>query len=106
MVTKRIAASAGMLMTITLTAAAGTAVAGCAPLSARAAAASAGAKPPTNYLYASIGDFDATVKPLIDRPDIAGVQLVVPWKALERKKDQYDFSSIDQALTYLQARHK
>ncbi|MEU4850144.1 hypothetical protein [Streptomyces gilvosporeus] len=106
MVTKRIAASAGMLMTITLTAAAGTAVAGCAPLSARAAAASAGAKPPTNYLYASIGDFDATVKPLIDRPDIAGVQLVVPWKALERKEDQYDFSSIDQALTYLQARHK
>ncbi|MFI1307029.1 hypothetical protein [Streptomyces sioyaensis] len=107
MVTKRIAAGVGMLMTMALTGgAAGTAAAASAPASGKASASASGNKTAKNYLYSSIGDFDEKVKPLVDRPDVAGVQLVVPWKALERKKNQYDFSAIDQALKYLQARHK
>ncbi|MGW4567737.1 hypothetical protein ACWEN3_36960 [Streptomyces sp. NPDC004561] len=72
--------------------------------SAEAAAPSSAA--PANYLYASIGDFDTDVKPLLDRPDIAGVQVVVPWKALEPRKGRYDFSQIDHALKYAQSRGK
>ncbi|MFI5783467.1 hypothetical protein [Nocardia sp. NPDC051570] len=59
-----------------------------------------------NWLYTSIGDFDTNVKRLIERPDIAGVQVVVPWKMLEPKKGQYDFSAIDEVLTYLTPRSK
>ncbi|MGY5129436.1 hypothetical protein [Streptomyces nigrescens] len=106
MVNKRIAAGVGVLMAITLAGVAATAVAGPDPASDKASASVLGNKAAKNYLYASIGDFDAEVKPLLDRPDVAGVQLVVPWKALEQKKGQYDFSEIDRALKYLQSRHK
>ncbi|WP_336048960.1 hypothetical protein [Streptomyces sp. CA2R101] len=106
MVTKRIAAGVGVLMTITLAGAAWTASGAPASVSDKASASASGNKDTKNYLYASMGDFDAEVKPLIDRPDIAGVQLVVPWKMLERKKNQYDFSEIDRVLGELQPRHK
>ncbi|WP_236572771.1 hypothetical protein [Streptomyces sp. GS7] len=106
MAIKRVAVGVGILVTMTVTGVVGAAIATPAPAPHTAAAPALGKKTPTNYLYASMGDFDANVKPLIDRPDIAGVQLVVPWKALEPKKNQYDFSSIDQALKYVQARHK
>ncbi|MCL7489857.1 hypothetical protein M8I34_00030 [Streptomyces sp. MCA2] len=110
MVTKRIAVGVGILTTITLAGVAATAAAGPAPTSGKASASASasalGKKAAKNYLYASIGDFDTEVKPLIDRPDVAGAQLVVPWKALEQKKNQYDFSEIDRALNYLQSRHK
>lgn len=101
MVIKRIAAGIGALITMTLAG-----VAAAAPGSHGTAVPVSHKKAAANYLYASIGDFDTTVKPLMDRPDIGGVQVVVPWKALEPKKDQYDFSSIDEALNYLQPRHK
>ncbi|MFJ3954509.1 hypothetical protein ACIPXV_31475 [Streptomyces libani] len=106
MVTKRIAAGVGMLVTIAVAGVAATAAAGPAPSSGKASASALGNKAAKNYLYASIGDFDAEVKPLIDRPDVSGVQLVVPWKSLERKKNQYDFSEIDRVLNYLQPRNK
>ncbi len=93
-------------MTITLAGAAWTASGAPASVSDKASASASGNKDTKNYLYASMGDFDAEVKPLIDRPDIAGVQLVVPWKMLERKKNQYDFSEIDRVLGELQPRHK
>ncbi|MFE3886378.1 hypothetical protein ACFXPQ_26295 [Streptomyces lydicus] len=106
MVTKRIAVGVGVLVTVTLAGAAWTASGAPAPLSDKTSASASGNKETKNYLYSSMGDFDAQVKPLIDRPDIAGVQLVVPWKMLERKKNQYDFSEIDRVLGELQPRHK
>ncbi|GAA2707843.1 hypothetical protein GCM10010315_03200 [Streptomyces luteosporeus] len=67
----------------------------------------------TDNLYMSLGAFeDATsgkdpkVKTMIDRKDIGGVQVVVPWKALEGRKGEYKWSRLDAALTYLQQRHK
>lgn len=107
MVIKRVAAGVGVLMAMTLTGACGAASAAPAPAPDKAATPVSGNnKTAANYLYASIGDFDTTVKPLVDRPDIAGVQVVVAWKMLEPKKNQYAFSSIEQALDYLRPRHK
>ncbi|MER7668108.1 hypothetical protein ABTY61_06535 [Kitasatospora sp. NPDC096128] len=67
----------------------------------------------TDNLYMSLGAFeDATsgadpkVKAMIDRADIGGVQLVVPWKAVEGSKGEYRWSRLDDALRYLQERHK
>ncbi|MFG2712060.1 hypothetical protein ACGFX2_16105 [Streptomyces goshikiensis] len=103
MTTRRLTATLGVLLMAALAptgpASAAAAAPACAGHEARTHA-------PSQYLYSSIGDFDTEVKPLVDRPDIAGVQLVVPWKALEPQKDQYDFSAVEEALTYLQARHK
>lgn len=112
---QRIAVGAGILVAMSLTGAAAVASGApapesgkpsAAPASGEASATASGKKTATNYLYSSIGDFDTNVKPLIDRPDVAGVQLVVPWKAMERKKGQYDFSEIDRVLKYVQDRHK
>ncbi|MEU9179984.1 hypothetical protein AB0C90_24635 [Streptomyces sp. NPDC048550] len=104
MTTSRLSAALGVLLASALV------HTGLAPAAAAAPTGSGHAyRPaaaPAQYLYSSIGDFDTEVKPLIDRPDIAGVQVVVPWKALEPQKDQYDFSEIEEALAYLQARHK
>ncbi|MFJ2752044.1 hypothetical protein [Streptomyces sp. NPDC087297] len=105
MTTRRLSAVFGVLLATTL------AHTGLAPVAAAVPSGSGaghGARPaaPAQYLYSSIGDFDSEVKPLADLPDIAGVQVVVPWKALEPQKDQYDFSAVEEALGYLQARHK
>ncbi len=59
-----------------------------------------------NWLYTSIGDFEASAEPLLGRADIAGVQVVVPWKILEPSKGRYDFSAIDRALDSVTSRHK
>ncbi|MFE2141954.1 hypothetical protein ACFXA3_09410 [Streptomyces sp. NPDC059456] len=107
MTTRRLSTVLGVLLAATLS------PSGLAPTAAAAPAGSgpvtrtpAPAPAPAQYLYSSIGDFDTEVKPLADRPDIAGVQVVVPWKALEPQKGQYDFSAVEEALSYLQARHK
>ncbi|MEU8587386.1 hypothetical protein AB0C59_10335 [Streptomyces sp. NPDC048664] len=101
MMFKRASAVIGLILATTLTEVTGAGAATAAQ--GTAAPASSG---PVNFLYASIGDFDSDVKPLLDRADIAGVQLVVPWKALERQEEQYDFSAIDSALEYTRARGK
>ncbi|MFI9644856.1 hypothetical protein ACIHAA_00960 [Streptomyces sp. NPDC052040] len=101
MMIKRVSTVFGLILATTFVGAAG---ASAAP-AARDAATPA-AKAPVNYLYASIGDFDTDVKPLLDRPDIAGVQVVVPWKALEHQKGQYDFSAISDALNYTHSHGK
>ncbi|MFI1800192.1 hypothetical protein ACH427_22970 [Streptomyces sp. NPDC020379] len=102
--------SRGAVGSVVLTAVALTATAGVAA-AAPAPAVSHGKV--TDNLYMSLGDFeDATsgqnpkVKAMIDRKDIGGVQVVVPWKALEGKKGEYKWSRLDHALTYLQQRHK
>ncbi|MFJ4184993.1 hypothetical protein [Kitasatospora sp. NPDC089509] len=87
-------------------------VAAADPLPHRTTASAAHGKV-TDNLYMSLGAFeDATsgadpkVKAMIDRPDIGGVQVVAPWKALEGKQGEYRWSRLDDALTYLQERHK
>jgi len=54
-----------------------------------------------NDLYMPIGDFDEKAKPLLTRPDVDGVQVLVTWKMLEPQKDKYDFSAIDHVLDEL-----
>ncbi|MGW6408364.1 hypothetical protein ACWF95_14450 [Streptomyces vinaceus] len=101
MTTRRLSAVLGVLLA---TALAHTAL---APAAVAAPAGPGRAAPsPAQYLYSSIGDFDTEVKPLLDRPDIAGAQVVVPWKALEPQKGRYDFSAIEEALTAVRTRHK
>ncbi|KOV58210.1 hypothetical protein ADK64_36875 [Streptomyces sp. MMG1121] len=84
-----------------------------APALATKPAASASHSKVTDNLYMSLGTFeeatsgeDLKVKAMIDRSDIDGVQVVVPWKALEGKKGEYKWSRLDNALKYLQERHK
>jgi hypothetical protein len=55
---------------------------------------------PQNFLYTSSGDLES-LAPVIQRPDIAGVQIVYSWKSLEKARDQYDFSQIERDLAYL-----
>lgn len=69
-------------------------VAAAALLSLAATAASA---TPANYLYASAGALDG-LGTLLARSDIDGVQVVYNWKALEPRKDVYDFSAIESDL--------
>ncbi|WP_344117650.1 hypothetical protein [Streptomyces blastmyceticus] len=59
-----------------------------------------------NYLYTSIGEFDANAKPLLGRPDIEGVQVVVPWGMLEKEKNHYDFSAVDRVVSQVESQHK
>lgn len=63
------------------------------------------AKTPENFIYTSSGDLDAAF-PLIARSDIGGVQIVYSWRALEKEKDSYDFSQIEQDLARLKAANK
>ncbi|MFF4098935.1 hypothetical protein [Streptomyces sp. NPDC001903] len=103
MTTRRLSALLGALLA---TALAHTALAPAAAAAPGGSGRAARPQVPAQYLYSSIGDFDTEVKPLLDRPDIAGAQVVVAWKALEPTKGQYDFSAIEEALATLQARHK
>jgi hypothetical protein len=70
-----------------------------------AACASAGAAEPENFLFIGGGDLAESSK-LIERPDIAGVQVVYGWKSLESAKGVYDFSRIERDLAFLEARRK
>jgi hypothetical protein len=56
---------------------------------------------PQHYLFTSSDEL-ARLASLIQRPDIAGVQVVYSWKSLEKTRDQYDFSRIERDLAYLE----
>jgi hypothetical protein len=60
---------------------------------------------PVNYLFA---DSDALVRrtALIERADVAGVQIVYTWKSLEPAQGEYDFSRIEADLAFLEKRGK
>ena len=60
---------------------------------------------PANFLFADSDDL-ASHTPLMERPDIAGVQIVYTWKSLEPAKDAYDFSRIEADLAFLTKRNK
>lgn len=52
---------------------------------------------PANFLYTGNGDLEGNAK-ILERPDIAGVQVVYNWRALETAEGQYDFSAIERDL--------
>lgn len=66
---------------------------------------SASAKPAQNFPYTSSGHL-RDLGPLLDRPDIGGLQIVYSWKSLEPTKGRYDFSRIEGDLRYLDALHR
>lgn len=66
---------------------------------------SAMAATPQNFLFIG-GDDLAEHSKLIERPDIAGVQVVYSWKSLESSKGVYDFSQIERDLGFVTQRHK
>ena len=69
-----------------------------------ALSASAG-NTPANFLYVGSGELQG-VTHLLERPDIAGVQVVYNWRDLETARDRYDFSLIEHDLQLSDALHK
>lgn len=52
---------------------------------------------PRNFLFLGSGELQAHAV-LLQRPDIAGAQLVYSWKELEPEKGRYDFSGLESDL--------
>jgi hypothetical protein len=67
-------------------------------------ATSATAAEPQNFLF--VGSELAEHTRLLERPDIAGAQVVYSWKALESAEGQYDFSAIETDLALTERTHK
>src|SRR5689334_2552948 len=67
-------------------------------------ATSATAAEPQNFLF--VGSELAEHTRLLERPDIAGAQVVYSWKALESAEGQYDFSAIETDLGLTERTHK
>ncbi|HCC46983.1 MAG TPA: hypothetical protein DEQ38_02525 [Elusimicrobia bacterium] len=55
---------------------------------------------PVNFLYTGSDDL-GRIRKIIERADIAGVQIVYNWKDLETGKDKYDFAQIEKDLAFL-----
>jgi len=56
---------------------------------------------PQNFLYTTAGELEANAT-ILERPDIAGVQVVYNWRRLEPAEGQYDFSQIEADLAAAQ----
>jgi len=52
---------------------------------------------PANFVYTSAGEL-AAAQNILERPDIAGAQVVYNWKRLEPSEGVYDFSAIEEDL--------
>jgi len=65
----------------------------------------AAAAPLQNFLYMGQDEIEGYL-PLLDRPDIQGVQILYIWKNLEPQKGVYDFSMIEHDLAIARAHHK
>lgn len=74
-------------------------------LSLVCASAAASGRAPRHFLYTGSDEL-TQIAPLLERPDIEGVQIVYSWKQLEPAQGQYDFSAIERDLAYLAQRHK
>lgn len=79
-----------------------TLLAGLLPLLASVAGAAGG---PANFLFTDSDALRAHPQ-LVERPEIAGVQIVYSWKSLEPAAGRYDFSQIEADLAYLEKRGK
>jgi hypothetical protein len=80
------------------------AIAFCAALAALLAIC-ASASALENYLYTGNGDLEGLRK-ILERPEIAGAQVVYSWKALETSEGVYDFSAIERDLAATDALQK
>jgi len=60
---------------------------------------------PANFLFLDADDASEH-RELLARPDIAGGQIIYPWRQLEPEKDRYDFSKIESDLAVAQELHK
>ncbi len=69
------------------------------------ACAGAAASELRHFLYTGSDEL-TKIEPLLQRPDIEGVQIVYSWKSLEPEPGRYDFSGIEHDLAYLQQRKK
>ena len=69
------------------------------------AALPARAAEPANFLFLDADDM-SDHRDLMARPDIAGGQIIYLWRQLEPKKDQYDFSKLEQDLAVARRLHK
>jgi hypothetical protein len=58
---------------------------------------------PLNFLFDDSDDL-ASHAALIERPDVAGVQIVYSWKSLEPEENEYDFSRVEADLAFLSQR--
>lgn len=61
--------------------------------------------PPRNFLYLGQDELEAAL-PMLDRPDISGVQVLYIWKNLEPARGVYDFSMIEHDLAIARAHHR
>ena len=60
---------------------------------------------PQNFVYLGQDELDAAL-PILDRPDIGGVQVMYVWSNLEPEKGAYDFSMIEHDLALARTRGK
>lgn len=60
---------------------------------------------PRDFVYLGQDDLDQSL-PILDRPDIAGAEVIYVWASLEPQKDRYDFSMIEHDLALTRARGK
>ena len=68
-------------------------------------ASPARAAQPANFLFLDADDM-SDHRDMLARPDIAGGQIIYPWRLLEPRKDHYDFSKLEQDLALAQSLHK
>jgi hypothetical protein len=54
-------------------------------------------KPPENFLFLGSDELSAS-RTLLERPDIAGAQIVYSWRRLEPVKGRYNFEPIEADL--------
>lgn len=60
---------------------------------------------PQNFVYLGQDELDQAL-PILERPDIAGAQVMYVWRNLEPAKGEYDFSMIEHDLGLARARGK
>lgn len=58
-----------------------------------------------HFVYLGQDELDAAL-PILDRPDIAGAQVIYVWRNLEPEQGAYDFSMIEHDLALTEARGK
>jgi hypothetical protein len=66
---------------------------------------SARAAKPASFLFLDADDM-SDHRDMLARRDIAGGQIIYPWRLLEPRKDQYDFSKLERDLAVAQKLHK
>ena len=74
-------------------------------MASRAVLPGVAAAAPLNFLFADSDEL-ASLSSLIERPDIAGVQVVYSWKTLEKAPGKYAFTTIKRDLALPDRLHR